>query len=547
LSERGARVYRAVQASRKPMPTSNAGLQAHRRFEGFVLSTGAKADLPRARRALRRAGLQWPLRPLGPGAADLFAAPPAGRHVGVATAWQLAYALRADRDLARVEPAFETVGVDAQPIAERAPRGRRATRAGLLGERHLGASAPHDWAAQLCALRRAWRLAGAPPGQGVRIAHPDTGYTGHPELDAHALRPDLGYDFLDNDPDPLDPLGGFSPGHGTATGSVIVSADDANVVGFAPHAALVPLRVNNSVVHFSWRRLCEALYWAVERNCRVASMSLGGPWGGFGALQAAVRHATDRGLVLVAAAGNHWPGVVYPACYPEVIAVAACNAARKPWSGSSRGIEVDLSAPGESVWRALARKDGSYAVARSSGTSYAAAHVAAACALWLAHRGGWTALRRQYGAAGVAGLCREALRARAQRPAGWDAQNYGAGILDAGALLAWRVPARAPARGARAASRAAAPDAWTRIASFFPQADAAAVQGALLAAFAPAARRAARRIEPLLDELVFHVATDPRLRAAIAARLPAARAARRAAARPAFSGASRALRAALAH
>jgi len=526
------------------MPKSNAGLQAHRRFEGLVLSTGARPDLARARRALARAGLRWQLRPLGPGAADLFASPPAGRPVGVAAAWQLSYALRADRDIARAEPAFETIGVDAMPIAG---AGRRVRRGSITFERHLPASAPHDWAAKMCAVRGAWRLAGAPPGKGVRIAHPDTGYTGHPELDAHALRPDLGYDFLDNDPDPLDPLGGFSPGHGTATGSVIVSADDANVVGFAPRAALVPLRVSDSVVHFSWRRLCEALYWAVARNCHLASMSLGGPWGGFGALQAAVRHATDHGLILVSAAGNHWPCVVYPACYPEVIAIAACNAERKPWSGSSHGIEVDLSAPGESVWRALARKDGRYTVERSSGSSYATAHVAAACALWLAKRGGWTALRNQYGAANLAGLAREALQASAEPPPGWDAQNFGAGILDARALLAWRAPARAPARGARAASRVAAPDPWTRIAAFFPQADAAAVQGALLAAFAPSARRATRRLEPLLDEVVFHVATDPKLRAAIAARLPGARAARRARGRPAFSGASRALRRALAH
>ena len=528
------------------MPQSNAGLQAHRRFEGLVLSTGATPDAARARRALQRIGLAWKLRPLGPGAADLFAAPPAGTHIGVASAWQLVYALRAQRDVAHAEPAFETVGHDARPVAE---AGRRAPRGSLSGERHLAASAPHDWAAAMCDLRRAWRLGGAPPGRGVRIAHPDTGYTGHPELDAHALRPELGYDFVDNDPDPLDPLGGFSAGHGTATGSVIVSADDANVIGFAPHAALVPLRVNDSVVHFSWRRLCEALYWALARGCHVASMSLGGPWGGFGALEAAVRHATERGMILVSAAGNHWPCVVYPACYPEVIAVAACNAARKPWSGSSRGLEVDLSAPGESVWRALAGRDGSYSVERSSGTSYATAHVAAACALWLARRGGWSALRSRYGAAGITGMCREALQASANLPAGWDAQSYGAGILDAGALLALRAPARAPARGARAASRVAAPDAWTRVAAFFPQADAAAVQGALLSAFAPAARRATRRLEPLLDEIVFHVATDPQLRNAIAARIarsPGARAARGAGRRPAFSGASRALRAALA-
>jgi serine protease len=528
------------------MPKSNEGLQAHRRFEGFVLSTGAKPEPARARRALQRVGLNWHLRPLGPGAADLFAYPPSGSRVGVARAWQLGYALRADRDLARAEPAFETVGHDAAPLPPAGTAGLRAPRGSLVKERHLPASAAHDWALALCRVRRAWQRLAAPPGRGARIAHPDTGYTAHPELDAQALRPELGYDFLDNDPDPLDPLGGLSPGHGTATASVIVSAEDPQLIGFAPGAALVPLRVNDSVVHFSWRRLCEALYWAVARNCQLASMSLGGPWGGFGALETAVRHASEHGLILVAAAGNHWPSVVYPACYPEVIAVGACNVEKKPWSGSSPGIEVDISAPGESVWRARASRSGGYTVERSSGTSYATAHVAAAGALWLERRGGWAALRQRYGAAGLAGLFREALQASARKPAGWDPMRDGAGILDADALLARRPPTRAPARAARAASRVAAPDAWARIESFFPQADGAAVHGALLAAFAPGARRATRRIEPLLEELAFHVATDPKLRAAVAARLTGARGTQALARGLAFSGASAALRSQLA-
>ena len=105
--------------------------------------------------------------------------------------------MRADRDLARVEPAFETIGVDAEPIrtsSARRVRGKRSPRSSLLGERHLAASKPHDWAAVLCRVRRAWALPGKPTGKGVRIAHPDTGYTGHPELDAHALRPS--YNFV---------------------------------------------------------------------------------------------------------------------------------------------------------------------------------------------------------------------------------------------------------------------------------------------------------------------------------------------------------------
>ena len=61
----------------------------------------------------------------------------------------------------------------------------------------------------------------------MTVAHPDTGYTPHPELaDPGRLLIDLGFDFDDDDADALDDLDeGFldNPGHGTGTGSVIVN------------------------------------------------------------------------------------------------------------------------------------------------------------------------------------------------------------------------------------------------------------------------------------------------------------------------------------
>jgi hypothetical protein len=376
------------------------------------------------------------------------------------------------------------------------------------------------------------------------IAHPDTGYSDHPQFNAPPVRPELGYDFLDDVKDPRDPLTGSSAGHGTATGSVIVSAVDPELVGVAPRAALVPLRVNDSVIHFSWRRLCAALYWAVEKEFHVASMSLGGPWGGSGSLEDTIRFASQNGLILIAAAGNKWPSVVYPACFPEVIAVAACNADKAPWGGSSKGQEVDITAPGESVWRALASDTGPGTVERSSGTSYATAHVAGICALWIAHRGGWRHLCSQYGTAGVSGVFKEALQSSAHAPRGWDTSNFGPGIADAHGTIASRVPARAPARGARIATRYQAPGPWERIESFFPQATSDQVRGAVLSAFAPGERRVSRRLDPLLDEMNFLVATDPALRLAIESRLAGTRGVRSLGARRPvrFSGASSQLR-----
>jgi thermitase len=330
-----------------------------------------------------------------------------------------------------------------------------------------------------CGVRDAWATPGTPQGQDVLIAHPDTGYTRHPQIRA-AWRLDLGYDFVEDAADARDPLNGQSGGHGTATASVIASAVDEELAGIAPRAKIVPLRVNDNVIHFSWRRLAAALYRAADKRTHIASMSLGGPWGGSGALAEAVRRASERGVIQIAAAGNHAPYVVYPACLPEVIAVAACNARGAPWQYSARGPEVAITAPGESVWRAKASAGGKYRVERSSGTSYAAASVAALCALWLARHGGFDALAARYGsAAAVGGVFKEALQRSAWVPGGWERDSMGAGIARADRLLDYTLPATAPARGMRTSGARAA---------LVPQI-----------------------AEPLRDELHFHFATAPGL------------------------------------
>ena len=129
----------------------------------------------------------------------------------------------------------------------------------------------------------------------------------------------------------MDPMVGRSPGHGTATASVIMSArasaDEITVVGSAPSATLVPLRVSTSVIHLSFKNLTRAIYHAVDRvGAHVISMSLGGPHHSQ-ALEEAIEHALERGVIVLAAAGNVWPWVVYPARFERVIAVAACNCA----------------------------------------------------------------------------------------------------------------------------------------------------------------------------------------------------------------------------
>ncbi|MEQ9563487.1 MAG: S8 family serine peptidase, partial [Woeseiaceae bacterium] len=208
----------------------------------------------------------------------------------------------------------------------------------------------------------------------------------------------------------------------------------------APKAELVPIRVSKSVVHFRFGNVVKAIYLAIEQNCHVISMSLGGPFGSQALLEA-VADAQKAGIVLLAAAGNQYKKVVYPARIDSVVAVAANNVEDKPWKHSARGVEVDVSAPGESVWRARTQQNGSYDVKRSSGTSYAVATTAGICCLWLSHHGRQNLLIK-YDKSELSAVFQGLLRSAGYREIdGWDTAKFGVGIVDAHRLLRAALPA----------------------------------------------------------------------------------------------------------
>jgi thermitase len=498
----------------------------HLQFEGISIRPGepvadARQAVAAVRKILKAEHLAWRIQRYGKRARSVLVLPPPGSpRPSPAQAWELTYRLRARRDVMHVEPAFVLPAVGPY----RAPA-RRSAAGGTSA--HLPGSDDNDWALKLCRVFEAWNIPtpNGPQGKGSIVAHPDTGYTRHPEL----IRSDIlfakGYDFVADTPDALDPLDPPNAGHGTSTGSVILSdigpAGAIHVTGVAPQASLIPLRVSSSVVHFSWTRLCAALYRAIDDDAHVVSMSLGGPWGGF-ALHDAVRDAVDAGLMLVAAAGNGWPFVVYPARYDEVIAVAACNVDKQRWADSASGEAVDITAPGESVWRARTQSDGTFDVDRSSGTSYAAAHVAGIGALWLAHHGRAN-LVTKYGSARIASVFKEMLTTagHAGTPLPWPTTALGAGIANAQSLLEAALPATVHAAGmaVRAGGRTPVENDFDRIASYFPRADPSRVRAWLLGMFGVKERELATRLASFADEIAFHLAADPNAYAATHAAL----------------------------
>lgn len=390
--------------------------------------------------------------------------------------FELAYGL-AGRGVGAVQPDLPSGAFAPDPAPDLpAEPGLRAADA---SSQHLPGTDVPTWALDNIRCRDAWTVppGSAAMGAGIVIGQPDTGFTDHPELGDNALDLTRDWDLLRDDDDAHDPLERRwwfpldSPGHGTSTASVIVSREQLRVTGAAPRSTLVPLRTVKSVVQVFDGDVAKAVDRAHRTGCHVISMSLGGV-GFFNGLQATIRRAVEDGVIVCAAAGNKVGFVVAPARFPECIAVAATNIQDRPWTGSSRGSEVDVAAPGESVWVADVRLNESpprYDVSRHSGTSFAVTLVAATAALWLA-RHDRDQLIVRYGRNRIQAAFLHLVRTTGhRRPSGWDGDRYGVGIIDAQALLAAPLPAADAVTDAPAADAPLVSDPLSKLNGLVPQ------------------------------------------------------------------------------
>ena len=272
------------------------------------------------------------------------------------------------------------------------------------------------------------------------MAHPDSGFVSHHELGSNFLAP--GIDFVENDDNAANDHGA----HGLGTASVIISQDNRasqprSVTGIAPEAVLLPMRVaTNNPIHpavlfcMGVKRLRSAILRAIEEDCHVISMSLG--WLANEALHAAIQQAYEKDIIMLAAAGNYVGMVVWPAAYPETIALAGCTAKRNPWTWSSRGKRVDVAGPAKKVW--VASAEGA-PIRQSDGTSQATATSAGIAALWLAHHGRDNLLAKYRGKRQLADVFRHCIQASSDPPPRNNGR-WGSGIVNARQCLQLPLP-----------------------------------------------------------------------------------------------------------
>lgn len=181
-------------------------------------------------------------------------------------------------------------------------------------------------------------------------------------------------------------------GHGTHVAGTITAnggPDGLGIYGVAPGAELWVIKVCNAAGRCYGDDISAAIKYASHRGTNIISMSFSGD-SEDELVTEAVEDAYDRGVLLVASAGNAGPymgSIRYPAAHDEVVAVGAIDRYKRVPSWSSRGLnngdyiieemEVEFAAPGSGVLSTY--RTGCYRL--MSGTSMAAPHISGLAAL----------------------------------------------------------------------------------------------------------------------------------------------------------------------
>jgi thermitase len=168
-------------------------------------------------------------------------------------------------------------------------------------------------------------------------------------------------------------------GHGThVTG--IAAADTGNGIGIASvswGALAMTVKVLDEYGEGYYSDVALGIRYATDNGARIINLSFGGPQPSL-ILQEAVDYAHQRGVLIIASAGNDGGAVYYPAACEHVMAVASTDRNDQRSSFSNVGPQVDIAAPGESILSTWPWLDGYF---YKRGTSMAAPHVAGAAAL----------------------------------------------------------------------------------------------------------------------------------------------------------------------
>jgi filamentous hemagglutinin family protein len=216
-----------------------------------------------------------------------------------------------------------------------------------------------------------------------------------------------------------DAVGVAEPPDSHGTGMAGVIASHSRLMGIAPSAQLYAVHAFShgaQTADSTSFDIVKGLDWAVVKGVRVINMSFTGPRDP--SIERALQAAHDKGIVLVAAAGNYGPKSppLYPGADPNVIAVTATDSNDKVFAGANQGSYIAVAAPGVDIL--VPAPEGGYQL--TTGTSVASAEVSGIVALLLERNPNLTP-----------DDVRRILTSSARHP-GTEARDdvYGAGLVD---------------------------------------------------------------------------------------------------------------------
>ncbi|MBI1952494.1 S8 family serine peptidase, partial [Candidatus Saccharibacteria bacterium] len=300
---------------------------------------------------------------------------------------------------------------------------------------------PSQWYTDKISAPAAWDISTG--SSSIIVANIDTGFAlNHEDLASRWATG--GWDFVHNDNDPsagTDNPNGIGVSHGTITAGLIGAASN-NAKGVAAinwEARILPLQALDDNGEGNSIDVASAIHYAVDQGAKVINMSLGTP-SPDPIVKAELDYAQSHDVVVVAAAGNCGSPssyvangcsvvgqMVYPANYPQVVAVGATDINDTRASFSSYGPNLDVVAPGTgtintTAWSSVNQT--SLYTASISGTSFSSPIVA-----------GLAALYRGFVAGSSAGGTATAITSGADKLSAMSGQNftqeYGYGRINA--------------------------------------------------------------------------------------------------------------------
>ncbi|MGD6803407.1 cell wall-binding repeat-containing protein [Rossellomorea aquimaris] len=182
------------------------------------------------------------------------------------------------------------------------------------------------------------------PKQEVTVAVIDSGIDlDHPDLSPFIIE---GKNILKPHEQPID-----HNGHGTHIAGLVGAATDngIGVSSVSRGVKIMPIKVleqNEGMIS----SVISGIEYAMQQDVDVINVSLGSYINSL-ALRDTVQEAAEKGIVIVAAAGNHNRNdAMYPAKYPEVISVGSIDTSTHEKADfSNYGTYIDVATPGTNV------------------------------------------------------------------------------------------------------------------------------------------------------------------------------------------------------